>query len=403
MVNVFRKSIDALACDASRQNMQRVIAATMQGQVLDEDLARLATILGESDGKNDYSRYGDTADVASSGGPSSLTTLVCPLYLRVFGYCVPKVGVPGRSAGGIDVMAQIPGFKFDLSTQEFENVIALTGYAHCLAQGELAPLDARFFDFRQSVGAQAIGDLAVASILAKKVALRIRNVGLDVRVAPYGNFGSSWEEARANGYRFCRVSSLLGINSVCILTDGTAPYQPFLGRGESLMAMHDLFENRACQSLASHANLCFRIAAVTSQRNPQIRPTCSQLRKRFTEHLNGHGTDYAAFEEAATNIRGKPRFDVEVRSEGFLTVELGTLRSLLVNLQKHGPEDEKFSDPCGVIFQVPCGSYVWPGDVVASVRISDGDWARLKDEFRNAFGTTTRVSIERFYEEVQHG
>lgn len=141
-----------------------------------------------------------------------------------------------------------------------------------------------------------------------------------------GNFGSNWEEARANAGRFCRVSKLLGINSVCILTDGTAPYQPFLGRGESLMALHDLFEGRACQSLAAHANLCFRIAAATSQRNSQIRPTYSQLRNRFAEHLNGHGSDYAAFVETAARIRGNPRFDVEVRSEGFLTVDLGALR-----------------------------------------------------------------------------
>jgi pyrimidine-nucleoside phosphorylase len=299
-------------------------------------------------------------------------------------------------------MAQIPRFKFILSLQEFENAVALTGYAHCLAQGALAPLDARFFNYRQSVGAQAVGELAIASLLAKKVALQIRDVGLDVRVAPHGNFGSNWEEARAQADRFCRVSRLLGINSVCILTDGSAPYQPFLGRGESLMALHDLFEGRAGEWLAAHVNLCFRIAAATSQRHPEVRPTVSQLRNCFAEHLNGQGSDYAAFQDAATRIRGNARFDVEARSDGFLTVDLGTLRALLVNLQKHGSGNEKFSDPCGVTFEVPTGAYVWPGDIVASVRVPDNDWTRLKAQFTTAFSTSQRVSIEHFYEEVRH-
>jgi pyrimidine-nucleoside phosphorylase len=402
-VNSFQKSIKNLAREASEQNMQRVIDAVIHSQVLDEDLAYLATILGDSGGKRDFSRFGDTADVASSGGPSSLTTLICPLFLRSLGYCVPKISVPGRPSGGIDVMAQIPGFRFNLSSQEFENIISLTGFAHSLAQGDLAPLDARLFSYRQSVNAQAIGDLVVASLLSKKVALRIHNVGLDVRVSSYGNFGLNWEEARVNAHRFCRVSKLLGINSICILTNGSYPYQPFLGRGESLMALYDLFEGKACQSLAAHANLCFRIAAVTAQRRSQVRPTFSQLKNCFIEHLHGHGSNYTAFEETATRIQNSTRFNVKIQSEGFLTVKLGNLRSLLINLQRNSSDSKQFSDPCGVIFQVPQSTYVWPGDVVASVRIPAVDWIRSKNEFRNAFGTVKRTSVEHFYEEVQHG
>ncbi len=60
------------------------------------------------------------ADVASTGGPSSLSTLLSPLFLRAGGAVVPKLGVPGRPAGGIDCLAQIPGYRTELSAQEVE-------------------------------------------------------------------------------------------------------------------------------------------------------------------------------------------------------------------------------------------------------------------------------------------
>ena len=135
-------------------------------------------------------------------------------------------------------MAQIPGFKFKLGQSEFEKIIVKSGYAHSLARDDFAPLDAEFFRYRQKIGAQAVGTLAIASLLSKKVASHISEVGLDVRVAPHGNFGSDWKTARKNAKQFCRVAKLLNIRAVCVLTDGTSPYQPFIGRGESLVALH---------------------------------------------------------------------------------------------------------------------------------------------------------------------
>lgn len=99
------------------------------------------------------------ADVASTGGPSSLSTLLAPLFLREGGAIVPKLGVPGRPAGGIDCLAQIPGYHSTLTPEEVEAVLASGGYAHFLAAGEMAPLDGRMFRLRQDCGAQAVPTL----------------------------------------------------------------------------------------------------------------------------------------------------------------------------------------------------------------------------------------------------
>jgi pyrimidine-nucleoside phosphorylase len=101
--------------------------------------AELATILATS-GERLSVGGAIVADVASTGGPASLSTLLAPLFLRAAGAIVPKLGVPGRPAGGIDCLAQIPGYRTELSLREIEGIVERSGYAHFLAKGEMAPL-----------------------------------------------------------------------------------------------------------------------------------------------------------------------------------------------------------------------------------------------------------------------
>jgi thymidine phosphorylase len=398
----FQRHVDAMAKAPTAANMRRVVGAAARGHLLDADLAYLASALAGSGRTRPRACNATTADVPSSGGPSSLTTLLCPLYLRALGFVVPKLGVPGRPAGGIDVMAQIPGYRATFTGAEFDSILTRVGYAHCLAQHDLAPLDARFFDFRQSVGAQSMAELAIASILAKKLAVGVKHVALDVRVAAHGNFGTSWATARENAKRFCRVSSLIGVHSVCVLTDGSIPCQPFLGRGESLWALHDLFEGAACPLLNAHANLCFRVAAAAVEGCPDRQPNWNRLKTIFSEHIVAQGGDYSSFEEKVDQVRRSPRFALLAQAEGFLKIDLGALRSILVDIQARSSSKGSFPDPCGLVLRLPSAAYVWPGDVVASVRMHRADWATHRGRLTGAFGADQSAAVGRFYEEVRH-
>lgn len=399
----FQRHVDAMAKAPTAANMRRVVGAAARGHLLDADLAYLASLLAGSGRTRPRACNATTADVPSSGGPSSLTTLLCPLHLRALGFVVPKLGVPGRPAGGIDVMAQIPGYRATFTGAEFNSILAKVGYAHCLAQDDLASLDARFFDFRQSVGAQSMTELAIASILAKKLALGVKHVALDVRVAAHGNFGTTWAIARENAKRFCRVSRLIGIHSVCVLTDGSVPCQPFLGRGESLWALHDVFEGTACPLLNAHANLCFRVAAAAVGGCTDSQPGRTRLKTVFSEHVVAQGSDYFSFEKKVDQVRRSSRFAVLAQQEGFLKIDLGALRSILVDIQTRSRSKGSFPDPCGLILRLPAGAYVWRGDVVASARMPHADWRTYRDRLAEAFGRAQSAGAGRFYEEVHHG
>lgn len=346
----------------------------------DRGIARLAQILAES-GRVVERRAG-TCDVASTGGPTSLSTLISPLFLRALGFVVPKVGVPGRPAGAIDVLATIPGFRIDLNHSSFEKTLAKIGFCHALAGDDLAPLDGVLFQKRKAVGAVNIAPLVIASLLSKKIAVGLERVVIDVRVWKHGNLGRSSAGARQRSERFCRVADLVGIKAVCVLTDATLPYQPFIGRGESLLALAAALYGDPEPWLAEHLTLCFHIAAQALDK-PQTCPSRRKLRRAFEAHLEGQGSSVGAFLERVATINSEQATVLRAQSEGFLKPDLLRLRSIIVKQQEEAASQEEiYSDPVGVRLLVRPETSVKPGTPIARLRRMTLESSAVTDDIR---------------------
>lgn len=334
--------------------------------------AELAVVLARS-GHWFVPDAGDTADVASTGGPSSLSTLICPLILRSAGLSVPKLGVPGRPAGGIDCLAQIPGYSTHLDDESLHRVLAEAGYAHFLASGRYAPLDARLFVVRQRDGCQEVPTLVAASLLAKKLAVGVRLAGLDIRAAEHGNFGKTLDEARLNAELFVSAASELGIEGHPVVSDGRRPYQPFIGRGEALVALKHLFQGTGGAWLDGHVDLCLELcrAAAPNFAN-RFRADPKALYEFFSLNVEAQGGSLTAYERKVSLVEDEHRHEVRAARDGFLRVDLGCLRRTLVSAQERAAASGPFPDPMGVILMAGPGDAVAAGEPLATVRI-EGD------------------------------
>ena len=256
----FSKIAGNLSASSDESDISAVVLFAAQHELTDFDIAFLADKLANS-GTVFNNLPKNSLDIASTGGPSSLSTLLTPLFLRYMDRAVPKLSVPGRPAGGIDVLATIPNYRIHLQPSEVILCLNKCGYVHFMADENYAPLDAKMFTIRQRIGVQSSVSLVIASILAKKLAVGLKHVGLDIRVGTDNNFGISFEKARLNALRFCSVSHILGINAKCVLTDGSRPYQPMIGRGEALIALNQVFEETAGPWLKTHMTQCWNMAA----------------------------------------------------------------------------------------------------------------------------------------------
>lgn len=380
-------SIAALDADSTDDDIVAVIEDFRADPDTDASLiAQLAEALADSGERLDP-LDSVTADVASTGGPSSLSTLLTPLFLCAWGAVVLKLGVPGRPAGGIDCLAQIPGYRTALDRDGVASVINSCGYAHFLAGPAIAPLDSRMFSLRQRTGAQDVPSLVTASLLAKKLAVGVQRAGLDIRVAPWGNFGPDWATARANADLFHRVASVLGLSAQTVLTDARFPYQPFLGRAESLVALDRVFRGDLNADLARHVEICRSLAAtVLADRSPLSQVSGGTLRAVFYSNLEAQGADPKGFERLVMATAAAHGYVVCASRSGFFQVSLFKLRNLFGEAQRSKTNDHHpFPDPIGAILHRSTGSWVNAGEPLASVRADDVLWTSRADEIRSIF------------------
>ena len=342
--------------------MTEVVRAARRDNLEIEDVAELAQRLAVS-GETLVWPECVTADVSSTGGPSSLSTLLTSYYLVHMGLSVPKLGVPGRPAGGIDVMATIPGFQTALTTAEVRRCVEACGHAHFLAGGRFAPLDAALFSFRQQAGGQTVGDLVIASILSKKLAVGVQRACVDVRVAEYNNLGGDYESGARHAARMISVAQRLGIRLRVFLTDASYPYQPAIGRGEALQALWSSLIGEAEGHLRRHAIECWAMARSLSDTPERVLPS-STLANRLQAHLEAQGTDMGALERRLAEIDAEPSFIVEAEGDGWLRVDLDAIRSLLIEANA-APGRE---DSSGLWLLATHGETVESGQPLARVR-----------------------------------
>lgn len=396
----FLDTVDRFIDEASPSSMDALIRHVRSESIADSDIAYLAQSCANADGLI-WDQMDDAADVASTGGPTSLTTLLCPLYLRAFGHRVPKLGVPGRPAGGIDVLAQIPGFKFRMTSSEAADALKTAGYVHFLAGKEQAHHDALLFAYRKTVNALNLPPLVIASLLTKKLVAGLSRVGLEVRVSSFANFGSTWHEAKDNAKRFCDVARILGLSAVCFLTDASVPYQPYIGRGESLVALAHIFESPRFPELGEHLNLCYAIARGTSEFDVS-RPTTSELRLHFEANLLAQGASIEGFSEKVNWVVKNHQIALTASEDGFLDIDVEALRRILVSSQNVlVSEVDSFPDPVGVIVKGSHGDYFSKGDVIATVRADASLWPELQTELALALRICRIPKRTGYFEEIK--
>lgn len=365
----------ALRTSSASAALSAVVAVARRGGHAPEEVAELARVLASSGSVR--ARETDCADVASTGGPGSLSTLVSPLAMRQLGLRVPKIAVPGRPAGGIDTLGTVRGYRTVMDAGAFDQVLDACGYAHALAGADLTPADGLLFAHRQQVGAQQVPELVVASLLAKKIAAGLTRVVLDVRVGPGGNLGSSREQAALGSAMFVEAAAAAGIRAVCVLSDSAALRQPFVGRGEALVAtaiavgLLDVprwLPEEAVAALLRHVDDCRAMARLASDNS--VNGDAGGLADPLVRHLAAQGAGDGAFQERVSSLLACPRRVIEADRSGFMAVELSQVRDVLVaaNARTEPLPGTGFSDAAGLTLLAMPGQRVRQGQPLAYVR-----------------------------------
>ena len=356
---------------------------------------------------------GDTLDLSkvvpiavdkhSTGGVGDKTTISVGPIVVACGLAVGKMSGRGLgfSGGTLDKMESIPGYRTNLSTEEFLKQLGDIGIVLTGQSVDLAPADGKLYALRDVTGTVQSIPLIASSIMSKKIAAGAHAIVLDVKVG-LGAFMQTLDEAKELAEVMVSIGRLTGRRVIAVLSNMDQPLGSAVGNAlelkEAVLALKgegpdDYIEH--CLSLAAYmlvlggkaGNLTVgeEIAKAVIKNGSAF----EMLRKlviaqegdvSYVDDLSK--LPKAAFIEAITADRSGWISVINAREVGETAVILGAGRA------KKG---DTIDPAVGIMVKVKVGDQIERGQKLFEIHVND---QTLLEEVKNRLQKAVRISSE---------
>lgn len=352
--------------------MSSLLMAITINDMTDNEVIYLTKYMMLSGNTIDLSFLDNVVDKHSTGGVGDKTTLIIAPIVAACSCKVAKMSGKGLgyTGGTIDKLESIPGFRTNLSKDEFIHEIEDIGMAITSQTDDVALADKKIYALRDVTGTTESIPLIASSIMSKKIASGSKKLVIDLKVGE-GALVKDIESARRLGNLMIKIGKENGMKVMCLLTNMNIPLGNNVGNSlEVLEAINTLYYNKEsnlqklCISLASYMVSLGRNISYEEANNMVL--DAIRSKKAYNKFL-----EFVLYQHGDITKLPKSNKIYEVKSDtsGYLT-DISSLE--IAKLSMHlgagrQNKDDKIDYSAGIIINKNINDYVNINDTILTL------------------------------------
>jgi pyrimidine-nucleoside phosphorylase len=389
--------------------MSAFLMAVFFSGMTDREVSALTEVMIRSGELVDLSSIpGVKVDKHSTGGVGDKTSLISAPLAAAAGVIVPMISGRslGHTGGTLDKLESIPGFRTDLTIDEFREQLKKLGLAFIGQTPEVAPADGKLYSLRDATATVESIPLIASSIMSKKLAVGLDAIVLDVKVGN-GAFMKRQVDARRLAQMMVGIGRRMDKRVQALITDMNQPLGYAVGNALEVMEVSQTLQNAGPTDLTRISlELAARMIFLA-----KLVPTLDEGRELAQQKLLD-GSGYRKFKEVIQAQGGNPqvldRFELLPNATGVREIsspragyvsaiaaeDIG-MASSMIGAGRNTKEDT--IDPAvGVILEVKSGQKIEAGAVLCRLYYTrDENLEEAAQQIEDAFRISATPPEER--------
>ena len=351
---------------------------------------------------------GVKVDKHSTGGVGDKTSIVLGPMTAACGLPVAKMSGRGlgHTGGTVDKLESFPGFRTELTEEQFRRQVREVGIAIAGQTGVLAPADKKLYALRDVTGTVDNMSLIASSIMSKKLASGADAIVLDVKTGS-GAFMKTEADSRALAEAMVDIGRKAGRRMAAVISDMDQPLGRAVGNVLEVREAIETLKGKGpedftelCLALGSRMLVCGEKAETAEEAEDMLREAVRSGRalEKLADLVEAQGGSRESVYHPETLARAARITEITAPESGYIRHiacdEIGMCSLMLGGGREK--KDDAVDLTVGLELRRKAGDHVEKGECLAVMHANDPDReAAARERFLNAVTIGTEKPAKR--------